>query len=139
MTQLQSHPPDRPRGDQSPARHEAGALDRHPAEGHWSALAARMLDDVVRIVEAETKLFEVNFGRALTAAFDRAIGQLLGGLMMFLGGACLLAALIMLLHEWLPMWQSLAISGALAIGGGLAVGWLSGRIARKSESEMTGD
>lgn len=98
-----------------------------------------MLDDFVRIVEAETKLFEVNFARALTAAFDRAIGQFLSGLLMFLGAACLLAALIMFLHEWLPLWQSLAISGALAIGGGLAVRSLSGWIAKKTESEPSGD
>ncbi len=97
-----------------------------------------MLDDVVRIVEAETRLLEVNFGRALTAAFDRAVGQFLGSLLVFLGGACVLAALIMLLHEWLPVWLSLAISGAIAIGVGLAVAWNSGRVARKAESEMGG-
>lgn len=137
MTHLQSESQDKPR-DAEPAGQDA-PLDRYPAGAHWSALAARMLDDVVRIVEAETRLLEVNFGRALTAAFDRAIGQLLGGLMMFLGGACLLAALIMLLHQWLPVWQSLAISGAAAIGGGLAVGRLSARIARKTGSDTTGD
>jgi hypothetical protein len=134
MTQPENQAPDRSH-DQPAAQ---AALDRHRAEGHWAALAGRMLDDVVRIVEAETRLLEVNFGRALTAAFDRAVGQFLGSLLVFLGGACVLAALIMLLHEWLPVWLSLAISGAIAIGVGLAVAWNSGRVARKAESEMGG-
>lgn len=132
-----SQPPDRKPDSPAEQVESQTALDSHRADGHWTALAGRMLDDVVRIVETETKLLEVNFSAALTAAFDRAVGQLLGALLILLGGGCILAALIMLLDTWLQMWQSLAISGAAAITGGFMVAWLSGRIAKREESKLT--
>lgn len=100
------------------------------------ALAIRLLDDIVRIVEAEVKLLEVDFSTALTAALDRAVGRFLGSLFVLIGGGCLLAGLIMLLHEWLPIWQALAITGGSAIAIGFIIAWMSGRIAKKAEKKL---
>jgi hypothetical protein len=100
------------------------------------ALAIRLLDDVVRIVEAEVKLVEVNFGSALTASLDRAVGRFLAALLLFLGASCLLAGLIMLLRHWLAMWLALTIAGAAAFAAGFAVVWIAGRIASSAESGL---
>jgi cell shape-determining protein MreD len=100
-------------------------------------LAVRLLDDVVRIVEAEVKLVEVNFGSALTASLDRAVGRFLAALLLFLGASCLLAGLIMLLRHWLEMWQALAVAGAAAFAAAFTVAWIAGRIASSAESQLT--
>lgn len=113
------------------------ALQHHAANGHVGALAVRLLDDVVKIVEAEVKLVEVNFGSALTASLDRAVGRFLAALLLFLGACCLLAGLIMLLSHWFAMWQALAIAGAVAAGAGLAVAWIAGLVAKSAESKLT--
>jgi hypothetical protein len=107
------------------------------SDGRMSVLAVRLLDDVVRIVEAEVKLVEVNFSSALTASLDRAIGRLLAALLLFLGVSCLLAGLIMLLRYWFAIWQALAIAGVTALAAGFVVVWLAGLIASSAESGMT--
>jgi hypothetical protein len=107
------------------------------SDGRMGTLAVRLLDDVVRIVEAEVKLVEVNFGSALTASLDRAVGRLLAALLLFLGVCCLLAGLIMLLSHWLPMWEALAIAGASAFAAAFAVASVAGRIAASVESKIT--
>jgi VIT1/CCC1 family predicted Fe2+/Mn2+ transporter len=126
----------RDRRDGEPAPETAFAHLHRADDGSLGALAGRLLDDLVRIIEAEVKLLEVNFGSALTASLDRAVGRLLAVLLGLLGGACLLAALIMLLHEWLRLWLSLAISGAVAIAAGYLVAWLGGRAAKRTESQL---
>lgn len=130
-------PPNRKPDSRGRQVESRATTDHHQSGGHWTALVGRMLDDVVRIVEAETKLLEVNLSAALTAAFDRAVGQLLGALVMLLGGTCLLAALIMLLHTWLALWQALAISGGTAVGGRFVIAWLYRTMAEREESKLT--
>ena len=100
-------------------------------------LAVQLLDDVVRVVEAEVKLLEVNFGSALTAALDRAVGRFLAVLLLFLGVSCLLAGLIMWLSHSLTMPLALAVAGLLAITVACAVAWVTGRIAKNVEGDLT--
>jgi Putative Actinobacterial Holin-X, holin superfamily III len=112
--------------------------DRHAPEpahnrafGHteWSELLARVLDDMTRVADLEARLLEVQLVNALDAALDRALHQWVSGLLLLIGGLCLLSALIVLLGKWLPLWQALALGGAAAIIAGLAV-WT--RVLRKA-------
>jgi hypothetical protein len=125
------------RQDIEPASATPLARLHRNSDGRIGVLAVQLLDDVVRIVEAEVKLLEVNFGSALTASLDRAVGRFLAALLLFLGACCLLAGLIMLLSLWVPLWQSLAIAGGTAIAASFAVAWVAGRIARSAESNLT--
>jgi hypothetical protein len=123
--------------EQEPVSEPALARAPRSSDERVGVLAVRLLDDVVRIVEAEVKLVEVNFGSALTASLDRAVGRFLAALLLFLGASCLLAGLIMLLRHWLATWLALAIAGAAAFAAGLCVAWIAGRIAGRAESRLT--
>ncbi len=50
---------------------------------------------------------------------DRAIATLVILFAGVIGGSCFLAAFIVLLHEWMKLWQALAIGGVVAIACGL--------------------
>lgn len=101
----------------------------HLENAHLPGLIGRMLDDMVRIAETQTRLFEANIGSALTGALDRALGRALAGLIYLAGGVCLLAAIILLLHEWLSWWEALAIAGAVMILAGWVMQKLTGKMA----------
>jgi hypothetical protein len=94
----------------------------------WPALAARALDNLLRVVQAELRLAEAGIKSilerevALFAATLLAIGFLL------IGGMLLLAALVLLLNRAMPLWAALALAGLLAI----ACGLLSRLLARPS-------
>jgi hypothetical protein len=133
-------PPDNTRIDQrgnSEASEETAARPHRNSDGRMSVLAVRLLDDVVRIVEAEVKLIEVNFSSALTASLDRAVGRLLAAMLVFLGASCLLAGLIMLLRHWLAIWLALAIAGVTALATGFAVVWFARLIANRAERRLS--
>ncbi len=135
MTQPRDNAPDS-QGDREAQSETALARSHRNSDGRMGVLAVRLLDDVVRIVEAEVKLVEVNFGSALTASLDRAVGRFLAALLLFLGAACLLAGLIMLLRHWLATWLALTVAGAAAFAAGFAVAWIAGRIASSAESRL---
>jgi uncharacterized membrane protein YphA (DoxX/SURF4 family) len=88
------------------------------------SLIARMLDDTVRIAEAQAKLFDVNLSEALHHALGLAIARAILAVTYLFGGACLLGAAIVLLHGYVPWWQALAISGFTLV----ATGWIADRI-----------
>jgi Putative Actinobacterial Holin-X, holin superfamily III len=101
-------------------------------------LVTRMLDDMVRVAEAQAKLFEVNIGDALTSALDRAIGRAAAVVMYLTGGFCLIAAMIVLLRRWLLWWQALAIVGVVVLVAGWLVQMATARLSTKqvNESEL---
>jgi hypothetical protein len=107
----------------------------------WSELLTHVLDDMTRIADLEARLLEVQLLNALDVAMDRALHQWVSGLLWLIGGLCLLSALIVLLQKWFPLWQSLALGGAVAIVAGLAV-WLpmlrkAGKIAQpRKEAQL---
>jgi hypothetical protein len=121
----------------TPSSETAAAHPHHDSNQGMGGLAVQLLDDVVRVVEAEVKLLEVNFGSALTAALDRAVGRFLAVLLLFLGVSCLLAGLIIWLSHSLGMPQALAVAGAVAIAAAYAVARVTGRIAKNVESDLT--
>jgi Putative Actinobacterial Holin-X, holin superfamily III len=87
-------------------------------ETEWSTLLGRMLEDVSRIMRLELQLLEARIAPSLTGMADRAIAALVLLFAGVIGGSCLLAALILLLHEWMKWWQASAIGGVVAIACG---------------------
>jgi hypothetical protein len=75
----------------------------------------------VRVAEAQVRLFEANFSAAMNRALDRAIGRAIAGFLALIGAGCLLAAMVILLHDYLRWWASLAITGVAMIAAGLAI------------------
>lgn len=106
--------------------------DLHNA--HLPGLVGRMLDDVVRIAEAQTKLFEVDLRAALVSALDRAVGQAAAAILYLAGALCLLGAVIILLRTWLPWWLALAIAGIVIILAGFVVQRIATSNARPDNS-----
>ena len=84
----------------------------------WSTLLGRMLEDLSRIIRLELQLLEARLAPALTGMADRVIAALVILFAGVIGGSCLLAALILLLHEWMKWWQAFAIGGVVAIACG---------------------
>jgi hypothetical protein len=81
-------------------------------------LLGRMLEDLSRIIRLELQLLEARIGPSLTGMADRAIAALVMLFAGVFGGSCLLAAFILLLHEWMKWWQSFAIGGVVALACG---------------------
>ena len=90
-------------------------------ETEWSTLLGRMLEDLSRIIRLELQLLEARLVPSLTGMADRAIAALAILFAGVIGGSCLLAALILLLHEWIKWWQAFAIGGVVAIACGFVV------------------
>src|SRR5438309_3954120 len=86
------------------AKHAQGAMD-------WTALAARMIDDVARIVHAEIGLFEA----ALAAQAERFTIDLVLAALLVCGAMCMIAAMILLLRLWVPWWAAFALTGAASM------------------------
>ncbi len=82
-------------------------------------LLGRMLEDLSRVIQLELQLLEARIAPSLMAMADRAIAGLVILCAGVIGGSCLLAALIPLLHQWMQWWECLAIAGIVAIGCGL--------------------
>jgi hypothetical protein len=87
-------------------------------ESGWPRLMARMMEDITR---SELHRFETNLAASLRTSTDRAIASVFRVASLVVGGACLMAALVLLLGHWLPWWLSLALTGSAVIGIGEAV------------------
>lgn len=101
---------------------------------HLPGLIGRILDDLVRIGEAQTKLFEANIAAALSAAFDRALGRAIAAVMYLFGGLCVLGAIIVLLRKQLQWWEALLAAAAVMILAGFLIQVIAGRLAARRES-----
>jgi hypothetical protein len=86
-----------------------------------SGLLERTVDDAVRLISAEVRLFQTNLKAMLEAQVDRAIGNLAALVAIGYGLSLLLVAIVCLLHLWLAWWASFAITGAIVIAGGMIV------------------
>jgi hypothetical protein len=95
------------------AAEEKQKLAEPPGDSGWPQLVARMMEDITR---SELGRFEANFSGAVKASTDRAIASLFRLAASLVGGGCLLAALVLLFHNWLPVWLSLAITGGAIVG-----------------------
>src|ERR1700720_1633077 len=104
-------------------RHERSAVvNGSPAvNAEWPNLLGRMLEDVSRVIQLELQLLEAKLAPSLMAMADRAIAGLMILCAGVIGGSCLLAALILLLHDWMAWGQCFAIGGVVTIVCALAV------------------
>ena len=92
----------------------------------WPTLVGRAVDDVTRILQSEAQLLQTNMGAALETRLASAIATLTIVAVMISGAVCIVCAAILLLHQWLPLWQSFGIIG----GGILLVGLASYAITK---------
>ena|ERR1700722_19857742 len=77
----------------------------------WPTLVGRAVDDVTRILQSEAHMLETNLGAVLETRIANAIAILTVVAVMICGGVCILCAGILLLHQWLPLWQSFGLAG----------------------------
>lgn len=86
----------------------------------WPTLVGRAVDDVTRILQSEAHMLETSMGAALETRLASAIATLTVVAVMICGGVCMLSAAILLLHEWLPLWQAFGLAGVVVLLLGLA-------------------
>jgi len=77
----------------------------------WPTLVGRAVDDVTHILQSEAHMLETNMSAALETRLAGAIATLTVVAVMVCGGVCILSAAILLLHEWLPLWQAFGLAG----------------------------
>ena len=73
---------------------------------------------VEEVAGRELSRIEASIASSLTSSVDRALGGLFVVAATIVGGGCLIAALVLLLGQWLPWWLSLALVGTLVIAAG---------------------
>ena len=78
----------------------------------WPTLMGRAVDDVTRILQSEAHMLETSMSAALATRLASAIASLTVVAVMLCGGVCILCAAILLLHQWLPLWQAFGLAGA---------------------------
>jgi hypothetical protein len=99
----------------------------------WTTLITRAVDDVSRIVRSESQLLQISLSAALKTQIDYALAAFAMVIALICAGICVLAALILLLHqsfEWwqgLPWWQAFAVGGLLMFAVGIAIHQIAGR------------
>jgi CBS domain containing-hemolysin-like protein len=79
----------------------------------WTTLAAKLLDDLSRMVHAEISLAELNLREIVQSHLDQMLATLIVGGLMMSAAVCLLAAMILLLHRWMEWWQSFAVAAVI--------------------------
>jgi membrane glycosyltransferase len=77
----------------------------------WPTLVARAVDDVTRILQSEAHMLQTTMGAVLETRLASAIATLTVISVIACGGVCMLCAAILLLHEWLPLWEAFGLAG----------------------------
>jgi len=72
------------------------------AYSDWPTLIERAVDDVSRILRSEAHMFQTSMGAALEAQISNTVTHLTIIAVMISSALCILGALILLLHQWLP-------------------------------------
>ena len=87
----------------------------------WPTLVGRAVDDVTRILQSEAHMLETSMSAALASRIASAIATLTIVAVMLCGGVCVLCAAILLLHQWIPLWQAFGLAGATILIVGIAI------------------
>lgn len=87
----------------------------------WPTLVGRAVDDVTRILQSEAHMLETSMSAALATRLANAIASLTIIAVMLSGGVCVLCAAILLLHQWIPLWQAFGLAGAIILAIGIAI------------------
>jgi len=93
-------------------------------DSDWSTLIARAVDDMSRIMQSEGRLIVAGIRTVLNEEIERVFAFIATGLLMAGGAACLLAAAIFFLHEFvlLAWWASFGIVGLALFAIAVALG-----------------
>ena len=86
----------------------------------WPTLVGRAVDDLTRILQSEAHMLETSMGATLQTRLASALATLTIVAVMLCGGVCILCAAILLLHQWLPLWQAFGLAGACILLIGIA-------------------
>jgi CHASE2 domain-containing sensor protein len=86
----------------------------------WPTLVGRAVDDVTRILQSEAHMLETNMGAVLETRIANAIATLTVVAVIICGAVCILCAAILLLHQWLPLWQAFGLAGVAILIVGIA-------------------
>ena len=96
------------------------ANDAHQMLQDWPTLVGRAVDDITHILRSEAHMMETSMSAALEARLASAIATLTIISVITCGGVCVLCAAILLLHQWLPLWQAFGLAGVGVLLIGLA-------------------
>ena len=88
----------------------------------WPGLLSKLFVDFTRVVEAEARLLRASIEPTLSTVLDRWLLQIVTAAIALAGCLLLLAAVILLLHEWLPWWESFGIVGTVTVVGAVVCG-----------------
>jgi drug/metabolite transporter (DMT)-like permease len=94
-------------------------------------LLGRAVDDVTRILQSEAHMLQTSMGAALETRVASAIATLTIVAVITCGAVCVLCAGILLLHEWLPLWQAFGI-----VGGGILLIGIASYATMKSSAAV---
>ena len=87
----------------------------------WPTLVSRAVDDVTRILQSEVQMLQTSMGAARETQLANAIATLTMTAVMICGAICIACATILLLHEWIPLWQAFAVAGVAILVIGIAI------------------
>ena len=104
------------------------------AESSWSDLLTRTVDALARIVRVETRLFEITVKRMFEAQTERLLGLVFLLMELRYGSFCLLAGVVLLIHQWLAWWLAFSITGLVVIAVGISFQMITARMAAKESS-----
>jgi len=94
------------------AENQISSIERPPpTDSDWPTLIERAVDDVARILRSEAQLLQTSMGAALQRQISSTVAHLIVVAIMIAGALCIIFAAILLLHQWLPLWQSFGIVG----------------------------
>jgi hypothetical protein len=89
------------------------------ASPDWATLLDRALDNVSRIVRSEMQELQTSIEAAVEAQVDNLLVHLATIATMVCGAICLMCAVILLLHQSLPWWQSFGLTGLGLVAAGM--------------------
>ncbi len=84
-------------------------------DSDWPTLIERAVDDVARILRSEVQMLQASVGAALQRQISEIVALLAVVAIMIAGALCMVFAAVLLLHQWLPLWQSFGIVGLLLV------------------------
>lgn len=102
----------------------------------WSTLLRKLLDDFTRILRGEARLLGATIALKIDSLVVRSVRLMVLAALALAGLSCLLAAAVLLLHQWLVWWAAFGVMGAALLFIVLVVS-LSG--GAKAPSEPTSD
>ena len=87
----------------------------------WPTLVGRAVDDVTHILQSEAHMLENSMSAALETRLASAIASLTVIAIVICGAVCMVCAGILLMHEWLPLWQAFGLAGVSILLLGIAI------------------